>query len=118
MASMASTYMQGFGELNMTLYAMRCPLTFRYFRGSQPQKALLVSNELIFNGGVDGQVPHGIRVSYGPDETTQLWLSFTTNSPTPVPFAVVNGQAYSGTTITYEAEDLCGFPANQSRWDW
>jgi hypothetical protein len=30
----AASYVDGNGALNMTLYAMRCPLNFRYFRGN------------------------------------------------------------------------------------
>lgn len=117
------TFRDGFGTLNMTLYAMRCPLNFRYFHNDSQTAALLVSNDVVFNEAPRGLArPQAVRLAYGPDETTQIWVSFTTDTRadgTP-PYASANGSAalFVGNTTTYAADDLCSAPANQSRWDW
>lgn len=110
--------MNGYGTLNVTLFAMRCAVNFRYYRATDMKTSIATSNSITFNGGIHGSVPHAVRQSYGPDPTTQIWLSFTTNSDRPAPFAIVNGRTYVGTTTTYGAADLCADPANRTAWDW
>ena len=117
-ANRSQTYARGHGSTEVTLYNLRSECQFRYYSSSAAGTELLAAGDVAFVGGATAPLHAHLALAGRPTEMRVQWTSGDAATPT-VLFGTSESElelTATGVSRTYDHADMCGPPANLSRF--
>lgn len=111
--TVSSTWKEGYGKFKVFLYNLRTECEFRYYHFDD-SALLAVSETITFKHGANEPLQGHVSMTRNPGEMRVMWVSGTED--TPVVYYGLFEHAMilksHGTTRTYNASQMCAFPAS------
>lgn len=112
----SSTYRQGYGSAQFTLYNMRMDCEFRYYTNDSYTELIAVSNKVTFVDGNAAPLQGHLALTGDPTQMRVHWTTGTFSVPTVLYGTSPDNLAATamGISRSYKNTNMCGPPANES----